>query len=376
METDLRILLLEDVMEEAKLIERTIKKEKFRFESLRVDAREQFIEAMNNFRPHVVLSDHALPQFNSIEALKLAKSIDPSVAFILVTGAVSEEFAVACLKQGANDYVLKSNLSRLPSALKQALAQKETEQKKKEAEETLQEQNQRLKHSNEELLKTNQELDSFVYSVSHNLRGPLSSILGLVNISRCGDINPAELFNKIEHSVKKLDETLKEILDYSRNTRTDVKEEHVPIEQLFRENCEKLAYLPHAEYHQFQFSSNGPAEIFTDRYRFNLIVNNLLSNSIKYCDEEKEIKYVKLTVTPNNDDVSLEFEDNGIGISDEAMPKIFNMFYRGTIKSSGAGLGLYIVKEAVEKLRGSIQVESAEKVGTKVKINLPKYALQ
>jgi signal transduction histidine kinase len=372
MEDDLRILLLEDVIEEAVLIERVIKKEKIKYSSRRVDSRTQYTEALSSFRPHLILSDHALPQFNSIEALKLAREFDPIVPFILVTGTVSEEFAVACLKQGANDYILKSNLSRLPSSIRQALVQRETQENKKRAEHEVLIQNEKLVESNNELVKTNKELDNFVYSVSHNLRGPLTSILGIVNLSRLEkEAIHTELFGKIEELVKRLDETLREIIDYSRNTRYDVLREPVDMRLIFEQNFNRLKYLQGADRLKVVFTNSGNGIIYTDPNRINIIVHNIISNSIKYSDRSKHESFLHLDVTTTDSYVTLAFKDNGIGISSEVLPKVFTMFYRGSERSDGAGLGLYIAKEAVEKLRGFVDIKSAVGVGTEITIKIP-----
>lgn len=102
--------MLEDTWEDVYLIEYALKKEKFSFESFVVDTEEGFTEGIKTFNPDIVLSDHSLSQFNSVEALKLSKKLCPQVPFILVTGTVSEDFAVTILKKGAQDYILKGNL--------------------------------------------------------------------------------------------------------------------------------------------------------------------------------------------------------------------------------------------------------------------------
>src|SRR5690606_28256117 len=188
----------------------------------------------------VILSDHALPQFNSSEALKICKRVGIQTPFILVIGAVSEEFAVECLRQGANDYILKSNLTRLPTAIVNSIRQSKLEQERKHSELVLHQQNR-------ELHKINQELDNFVYSVSHNLRAPLMSILGLLNVAKSDtktrDAIYDEYFAMMEISIHKLDKTIKEILDYSRNARNELAISPVNFKALIDEAVEKLKYM-------------------------------------------------------------------------------------------------------------------------------------
>ena len=121
MEKELKILMVEDSEEDAGMLDYVLRKDKIAFTRIRVDTRKEFIEALGAFKPDLILSDHALPQFNSIEALKIVHEIKSNAPFIIVTGTVSEEFAVNCLKKGANDYILKTNLSRLPSAIRHAI---------------------------------------------------------------------------------------------------------------------------------------------------------------------------------------------------------------------------------------------------------------
>jgi DNA-binding response OmpR family regulator len=117
----LKILMLEDNHDDVWLIERVLRKDGFVFESFSVDIREEFNKAILEFKPDVILSDHGLPQFNSIQALKLCQQENYVVPFILVTGTVSDEFAMKCIEQGADDYILKSDLSKLPTAIRNAI---------------------------------------------------------------------------------------------------------------------------------------------------------------------------------------------------------------------------------------------------------------
>lgn len=121
MGTKLRILHLEDLFSDAELVNRTLKKAKFDFERLVVDNRENFIKALTEFAPDIILSDHSLPSFNSHEALSIFKATGLNIPFILITATVSEEFAVDVIKRGADDYILKDRLERLPTALTNAL---------------------------------------------------------------------------------------------------------------------------------------------------------------------------------------------------------------------------------------------------------------
>jgi CheY-like chemotaxis protein len=117
----LKILLLEDSPDDADLIERALQKKEFRFNMLRVDCSDEFILSLQMFKPDVILSDHSLPQFNSIEALHFLQHSDLKIPFILVTGTVSDDFALRCLEEGAHDYVLKNDLEELAFVITSAL---------------------------------------------------------------------------------------------------------------------------------------------------------------------------------------------------------------------------------------------------------------
>ena len=133
MDRDTRILILEDAVTDAELVERELRKADIAFTSQRVETKEGFSQALVEFEPDIILSDYSLPQFSGLEALRLLKESDINVPFILITGSLTEEIAVLCMKEGADDYLLKASLKRLPSAVLNALKKKEAERDREKA---------------------------------------------------------------------------------------------------------------------------------------------------------------------------------------------------------------------------------------------------
>lgn len=368
-EKQIKILLLEDREEDAFIIERVLRKDKLAFVSECVDTRDQFNEAIRRFQPDVILSDHGLPGFNSLEALHISLKERPAAPFILVTGTVSDEYAVSCLRQGADDYILKGNLSRLPMAIRNALKKRRLEKLKREARHALRQQNH-------ELLKVNKELDNFVYSVSHNLRGPLASMMGVLNIVREENKNDSliPLLRMMENSMSRLDDTLKEILDYSRNARSELQLGEIDWEGLIKTSWRKLEYLHNDTSVTRMLNIQGDVPFFSDGTRLLNIVTNLMSNAIIFGARERE-RIIAIDIVTSDENATISINDNGIGIEQEVLPHVWQMFFRGSEESRGAGLGLYIVREIVARLKGNISIRSQADQGTTVTVVVPNERL-
>lgn len=146
MNKPLKILHLEDVPADAELIERALKRSSLQYEKLLVSNRQDFIDALEQFRPDVIVSDHSLPAFDSQEALKIVKGMNITVPFILVTATVSEEYAVNVMKEGAWDYILKDRLQRLPSAIESAMTKYNLEAERRRNEEMIRASEKKYKH--------------------------------------------------------------------------------------------------------------------------------------------------------------------------------------------------------------------------------------
>lgn len=230
-----------------------------------------------------------------------------------------------------------------------------------------------LENTNEELTKANAALDSFVYSASHDLKAPLNAISGLIQLFRMDkdEERRNDYLGKIEKSVKKLEGFITDIVDYSRNSRQVFKVEKVALESTIEELLEELKFSPNAKKIEMQQSFSGNAYLHTDKVRLEAILKNLVSNAINYADHKKSPPFVHIAVKNGEEGATIRIVDNGIGIKEEYLDRIFEMFYRATEEIDGSGIGLFIVKEALDKIQGKVTVESAYGEGTIFNITLP-----
>jgi signal transduction histidine kinase len=230
-----------------------------------------------------------------------------------------------------------------------------------------------IQSQNEKLTKTNEELDRFVYTASHDLKAPLNSVTGLVSIIKLTD-DPVEIKSMvklIEKSVDSLKHFINEITDYARNSRTEIVYETIQLHALAEEVYATLQFHEKAKLITWSNDIDKDLNIQTDQYRLRILLTNLLANGIKYADTSKPNPLLTIKGRVKNNSLILSIEDNGIGIAADKLPKLFQMFYRATESESGSGLGLYIAKEAVEKLNGQIKVKSISRKGTTFLVSLP-----
>jgi signal transduction histidine kinase len=231
--------------------------------------------------------------------------------------------------------------------------------------------NKMLATKNKELKKTNSELDRFVYSVSHDLRSPLLSINGIIDILKQKETlsdSGNQLLQMIINSIDRLDNSIVEILDYSRNARFDVEHVELDLNDILQEITTDLQHLAPVTFN-IQFETS--AIIISDKFRLITILKNTISNAVKYRKNNQPDCFVNIKVSKEDNYTIIHIEDNGIGISEKSLPKIFDMFYRATSSVAGTGLGLYICKEMITKLGGTITLDSKLGEGTSVAIRIP-----
>ena len=233
--------------------------------------------------------------------------------------------------------------------------------------------NSMLTVKNEQLQKAYDELDKFAYSVTHDMRGPLLSILGAVDIAQhIDDIEEIrEMLGLMAKSVKKLDNFIKDMHDYYNLRRGELQIVEINFDDLVKE-MEDI-YKINANMSNIRFITNVVQhETFRcDEMSLKIILNNLLSNAFKYQRKGNEDKWIELDIEVVRGMATISVKDNGIGIHESHTPEIFNMFFRATSEGIGSGFGLYNVKDALSKINGEIKIDSVLNEGTKFVVTIP-----
>lgn len=242
-----------------------------------------------------------------------------------------------------------------------------------ESEMALQQHDTLIAQQNEMLVKANAELDRFVYSASHDLRAPLSTLTGLINLSEMEkeDHLKQEYLQLMKKRVKAMDSFISEIIDYARNSRLEVDHERIDLKELLQEIYKELRFTEGWETVEATWDFKGPLIVVSDETRVKMVFTNLISNAIKYRDVDKRKSTIKILGRVEGKFAVVSIEDNGLGISAELLPRVFDMFFRAHHLSRGSGLGLYISRETISKLDGDITASSQEGVGSKFTVVLP-----
>ncbi len=226
--------------------------------------------------------------------------------------------------------------------------------------------------AHQELESANNHLDHFIFKTTHDLRAPLHSAMGLIKLAETADAKDRDRYiSLIGKSLQKLDSLIEEVNNFYKNDRLAIVNEQIDLEKLFRAELENLKNLPGAEGIRFDFVFKGTSELVSDPIRLKTIITNILSNSIKYTDPRKQDRFIMLEAEVDESECRLKITDNGVGIEERHLGKIFEIFYRGTSESHGTGLGLYIVKDTVDRLNGKVDVTSQVGKGTTFEIKIP-----
>ncbi len=357
----IKILIIEDNDFDFELVERKLQSINFSFEARRAIVEEEFNQHLLQFKPDLILSDFSLPTFSGLEALSIAKKHNPMIPFIFVTGTLGEELAVETMIQGANDYVLKDSLHKLEPAINRVLNEVKEKQKREEAENKLK-------------IKV-EELKSLVYRISHDIRGPICSVKGILNLIQHSESNSTEAIteyvNIISQVNRKMEGIVLNLSSFQFIYNDDIKLDDIDLDHFFEKLGSAISEIENYEEVCLQLSYKGQKHF---RSEFNLLFSvffNLIHNAIVFMDKNKSERKVICSAEVSETGLNLHVEDNGIGIEKYIQDKIFGMFFRGSNLSKGAGLGLYITKTVLDRLNGTITLESHEEEGTRINIFIP-----
>ncbi|TAH22733.1 MAG: hybrid sensor histidine kinase/response regulator [Cytophagales bacterium] len=325
----------------------------------------------------LIISDQRMPDKTGVEFLEETIADFPDVIRIILTAfSDTTDIIRAVNKVGIYRYLTKPwDIDDLMMTIKSAVNNFGLKRQNKNLIVNLQQINEELLHANEDLKKRNQELDEYVYRISHEVRAPISSIMGLFyllkNHEDHDNLAITQTYLKlIEESISKLDIFIRSVLQYSATKNFEQQIEEIDFHKVIEDCLDE--FFPQGTSGKIKISKEIHAEVtfFSDVSLLMTIFRNLLENAIKYA-KPNEQNSISVLVKTDENKVSIRFADEGIGIPFLYQEKVFDMFYRGNDEANGSGLGLYIVKMALSKLNGSIRLESEENVGTTFFLEIP-----
>ncbi|RPJ63501.1 MAG: hybrid sensor histidine kinase/response regulator [Dehalococcoidia bacterium] len=365
----LNVLLVEDSEDDAELIVRQLEKAGFTVRYNRVDTKVAMRDAFSDRIWDAVISDYMMPNFDAIAALELMKEIGLDLPFIIVSGKIGEETAVAAMRAGAHDYLMKNNLTRLGPALERELRDARMRREKKIAERNASE------------LQAFKNIDKlhrqFLSNVSHELRTPLATIKGFATTLLSTDIVWSEGEKKdflitIDQETDRLTQMIEGLMDVSRIESGELHLDRTicGVREIFDSVKNELHRLTAA--HKLKVSI--PANIlpvYADCMRIGQVLVNLVDNAVKNSNTGT---VVEITVSQTSRCTTLSVIDRGKGIPAELQEKIFNRFYQYSPvegNNRGVGLGLAICKGIIKAHGGRIWVKSEPGTGSTFNFALP-----
>jgi two-component system, sensor histidine kinase and response regulator len=372
MKKEIRILLLEDTLLDAELIDHELQKGGVQFRSKRVETESEFMHELKHHRPDIILSDHGVPSFDGFAALEKARQICPSVPFIFVTGAQGEEVAVETLKRGADDYVLKSRLHHLTEAIQRAL-----DRPPQRAGQT----GDRARHPSgpgahrEPLDPEYAELQELTHRLALEIRTPLRHIDSLVELLQK---SAANLDTKSRQSLKHISESAGEIgrltdelLRFTRLGQMPMYKLHFSLSDLVNEAVQDLR--AETDGRDIEWVIGKLPEVVGDPAMLAQAVDLLLSNALKFTRKRQRPR-IEISAETTAHDVVLSVADNGVGFAARHREKLFKIFQRlhAATVFEGYGLGLANVRRIVQRHGGRVWAEGSEDAGATFFVALPR----
>jgi signal transduction histidine kinase len=363
----LRVLLVEDNPADVELVLLALRKDGFDVSSDVVQTVEELTLRVQAAAYDVILADYNLPQWNGIEVLEVLHRKNLDVPLIVVTGYLGEEKAVACIKQGATDCVLKDHLARLPISIRRALAEKELRDHRRRSE-------RELADKVAELARSNTELEQFAYVASHDLQEPLRMIANYTQLlaERYRGQLDEQADKYIGYSVDgatRMQALIQDLLKVSRVCRQQIEPRTTECRAVVEQALQNLQTA--VQECGAVVKCNGLPEVMADASQLTQVFQNLIANAMKFHGAETPM--IQIDSEKRDGEWVFTVSDNGIGISAENWQDIFVIFRRLHTRSeyAGNGIGLSICKKIIERHGGKIWIEAQATPGCRFKFTLP-----
>jgi K+-sensing histidine kinase KdpD len=369
--SELKVLLVEDSERDAALILRELRRAGYSVVHQRIETAAEMTAALDTESWDVVLCDHALPEFNGMDALQLLRRRDAELPFVIVSGHIGEELAVELMKAGANDYVMKSNLMRLAPAVQRELRDAQDRRERRRLEEEL--------HITEEELQVARQVDhmkdEFIGMVSHELKSPLTVIIGALSVAASEGIpaeEAAELLQDALDSAESLTVIIDNLLELSRSqkNRLALRVNPCDVSGVVANVVKKLQKKSDRHKLVAELPADLPL-IPADSIRVERVLYNLVENAIKYSPDGGE---VRISISRKGNDFIIAVADQGVGISPRDQLRLFRHFQRLEHEGreiEGVGLGLKVCQVLIEAHGGRVWLKSAPGEGSTFFFTLP-----
>ncbi|MEO0826125.1 MAG: ATP-binding protein [Cyanobacteria bacterium J06642_9] len=358
----IQVLLVEDNAADAYLLRKFLSAVEH-IELTQVERLDVAIRCLRDNCFGAILLDLSLPDSRGLETVKKIHTAAPEIPILVLTGLDDEEIAIAALREGAQDYLVKGDIQRtwLVRAIHYAIER----QQNLDA----------LQHLNDELIRSNQELGQFAYVVSHDLQQPLQGIFGFAKILAYTYRNrPDEPVNKyitqIINASQHMSQLIQDLLAYARVGQTEPSSGPIDCNQVIEQVLSDLH--PMITENHAVITRDGLPTLCADETQLMQLFQNLVSNALKYHPPEQPPQ-VKISAEPQENVWLFGVHDHGIGIPPEHFDQVFQIFHRLHTKDEypGTGIGLATCKKIVESHGGRIWVDSEPAMGTTFYFTLP-----
>ena len=360
MDKPLQVLVVEDSEDDALLIVRELRRNGYEVTFERVDTRAAMAAALEKQTWDVIIADYVMPQFSGLDALKLLQESGLDLPFIIVSGKIGEDTAVAAMKAGANDYIMKGNLTRLAAATERELHEAKIRQEHRQMEEQL------------SIMERLASIGQLASGVAHELNNPLTGIVGFSQLLLEKDI-PDDIKEDIEiihREAQRTSAVVKNLLTFARKRASE--KQLVDINGIVEKTLELRAYEQKVSNIQIntQFAPDLP-QIMADYFQLQQVFLDIIINAEHSMIEVHNGGTLTITTERVGGVIKASFADDGLGIPKENLRHMFEPFFTTKEVGEGIGLGLSVCHGIITEHGGEIYAESELGQGATFVVELP-----